>query len=106
MPNEEPPTAEGVIAEVNSHMKFTLSACFQVMSLSVSERKRHVRPKSLPAMKSHASAMQMMTRESKCTDFHTSTLNSLWKSHAMTQSPMITGRITRQRLKSLEPGLD
>ena len=55
IPKLLPPTVDGVTADVNSQSMLTRSACPQVMSWSVSVRKRHVRPKSRPAMKSRAS---------------------------------------------------
>ena len=76
MPKALPPTADGVMAEVNSHSSVTFSVFHHDSLRSVMARKRHAMPKSLPAMARTAKKRLKTTHGVKCISENVDALNS------------------------------
>ena len=98
IPKVLPPTADGVIHDMNSQSISTFHAFPHGRSRLVSVRKRQVSPKSRPSMKITPKTMQSTARGVKSIERKTSERFSFRDSshsiHATTPSPMTTGSAT------------
>ena len=97
-PSELPPTADGVIQFVNSHIMSTVHACLQLSLRSVRALKRHISPKSRIPIQISARNTQNTDQREKCICFHTlarfSPLASCQNISTTTPNPMNTGKST------------
>ena len=89
-----PPTAVGVIADVNSQSMHTLNDCSHDKSPSVSRLYLHMYPISRPASAAKASVNPANTVGVRLTACQSKLANSSQNSHATTAMPIITGIAT------------
>lgn len=89
-----PPTAVGVMADVNSHIISTLMALRHDRSLPASVLKRHDSPKSRPNMHSQASTTAHTAPLVHSTDRHVSAVKSCRNNSQNTLPPISTGSST------------
>lgn len=91
MLNAEPPTEDGVMADVNSQRKVILNDFFQLRSFRVKTWNRQAMPPSLSAIAINAHEKPMMDNGVSLTLLRASGLKSLLKRNMATTIPIITG---------------
>ena len=103
MPSDEPPTAEGVMHDVNSQRKSTLNACIQRSLWPVRARNRQLSPTSRPIMNTQAMSRKRTVWAVTRMEWRTCPRSSLRASctniSATTPRPMSTGSMTFQAEK-------